>query len=77
MLIKPFFLNSSSCSLKEGLDFVKEAIERTGYNEKIKISIGVAATEFCIGNDRKFVLSDTLISTKNYMILLDISMGDL
>ncbi|KAH6765363.1 cytosolic enolase [Perilla frutescens var. hirtella] len=36
-------------SLKEGLDFVKEAIGRTGYNEKIKIAIGVAATEFCIG----------------------------
>ncbi|KAK6142072.1 hypothetical protein DH2020_012174 [Rehmannia glutinosa] len=34
--------------LKEGLDFVKEAIARTGYNEKIKIAIGVAATEFCI-----------------------------
>ncbi|KAK6142186.1 hypothetical protein DH2020_002998 [Rehmannia glutinosa] len=37
-----------TCSLKEGLDFVKEAIARTGYNEKIKIAIGVAATEFCI-----------------------------
>ncbi|KAK4408862.1 Cytosolic enolase 3 [Sesamum angolense] len=35
-------------SLKEGLDFVKEAIARTGYNEKIKIAIGVGATEFCI-----------------------------
>ncbi|KAG6417959.1 hypothetical protein SASPL_120156 [Salvia splendens] len=35
--------------LKEGLDFVKEAIGRTGYNEKIKIAIGVGATEFCIG----------------------------
>lgn len=36
-------------SLKEGLDFVKEAIGRTGYDEKIKIAIGVSATEFCIG----------------------------
>ncbi|KAL9171080.1 hypothetical protein ABFS82_04G186600 [Erythranthe guttata] len=36
-------------SLKEGLEFVKEAIGRTGYNEKIKIALGVAATEFCIG----------------------------
>ncbi|PIN23954.1 Enolase [Handroanthus impetiginosus] len=36
-------------SLKEGLDFVMEAIGRTGYSEKIKIAIGVAATEFCIG----------------------------
>ncbi|KAG8387778.1 hypothetical protein BUALT_Bualt02G0056600 [Buddleja alternifolia] len=33
----------------EGLDFVKEAIDRAGYNEKIKIAIGVAATDFCIG----------------------------
>ncbi|XP_060175277.1 cytosolic enolase 3 [Lycium barbarum] len=36
-------------SLRDGLDLVKKAIERTGYNEKIKIAIGVAATEFCIG----------------------------
>ncbi|KAL6504954.1 Beta-enolase [Orobanche hederae] len=36
-------------SLKEGLEFVKEAIGRTGHDEKIKIAIGVAATEFCIG----------------------------
>lgn len=36
-------------SLREGLDLVQKAIGRTGYNEKIKIAIGVAATEFCIG----------------------------
>ncbi|XP_030503827.2 cytosolic enolase 3 [Cannabis sativa] len=36
-------------SIKEGLDLVKEAINRTGYNEKIKIAIDVAATDFCIG----------------------------
>lgn len=36
-------------SFREGLDLVKEAIERTGYNEKIKIAIDVAATDFCIG----------------------------
>ncbi|KAK6142099.1 hypothetical protein DH2020_006967 [Rehmannia glutinosa] len=42
------YLIFCTCSLKEGLDFVKEAIARTGYNEKIKIAIGVAATEFCI-----------------------------
>ncbi|XP_051113319.1 cytosolic enolase 3 [Andrographis paniculata] len=36
-------------SLKEGLEFVREAIERTGYNEKLKIAIDIAATEFCIG----------------------------
>lgn len=27
-----------------------EAIGRTGHNEKLKIAIDVAATEFCIGN---------------------------
>nr|KAJ0213860.1 hypothetical protein LSAT_V11C400183260 [Lactuca sativa] len=34
---------------REGLDLVKEAINRTGYNGKIKIAIDVAATDFCIG----------------------------
>ncbi|PHT46717.1 Enolase [Capsicum baccatum] len=33
----------------DGLDLVQKAIVRTGYNEKIKIAIGVTATEFCIG----------------------------
>ncbi|GKC14837.1 cytosolic enolase 3 [Tanacetum coccineum] len=33
----------------EGLDLVKEAIDRTGYNDKIKIAVDVAATDFCIG----------------------------
>ncbi|KAF7121102.1 hypothetical protein RHSIM_Rhsim13G0074400 [Rhododendron simsii] len=37
------------CSFREGLDLVKEAISRTGYNEKIKIGIDVSATDFCIG----------------------------
>lgn len=36
-------------SFREGLELVKEAIGRTGYNEKIKIAIDVAATDFCIG----------------------------
>uniref|UniRef100_A0A3Q7H411 phosphopyruvate hydratase n=1 Tax=Solanum lycopersicum TaxID=4081 RepID=A0A3Q7H411_SOLLC len=36
-------------TLRDGLDLVQKAIGRTGYNEKIKIAIGVAATEFCIG----------------------------
>ncbi|KAH0883567.1 hypothetical protein HID58_059663 [Brassica napus] len=35
-------------SLKEGLELVKEAINRTGYGDKIKIAIDVAATNFCI-----------------------------
>ncbi|KAJ9562964.1 hypothetical protein OSB04_008124 [Centaurea solstitialis] len=37
------------CSFREGLDLVKEAVGRTGYNDKIKIAIDVAATDFCIG----------------------------
>ncbi|KAJ4725666.1 Enolase [Melia azedarach] len=42
-------LHFSVSSIREGLDFVKEAINRTGYNEKIKIAIDVAATDFCKG----------------------------
>lgn len=38
-------------SIREGLDLVKEAINRTGYNEKIKIAIDVAATDFCKGEE--------------------------
>ncbi|KAK5773454.1 hypothetical protein PVK06_049760 [Gossypium arboreum] len=40
---------ASVINVREGLDIVREAIGRTGYNDKIKIGIGVAATEFCIG----------------------------
>ncbi|KAI3918450.1 hypothetical protein MKX01_041770 [Papaver californicum] len=36
-------------SFTEGLDLVKEAIERAGYSERIKIAMDVAATDFCIG----------------------------
>lgn len=36
-------------SVQEGLNLVKEAISRTGYGEKIKMAIDVAATTFCIG----------------------------
>ncbi|KNA12540.1 hypothetical protein SOVF_125010 [Spinacia oleracea] len=36
-------------SVKEALELVMEAIGRTGHNEKLKIAIDVAATEFCIG----------------------------
>lgn len=41
----------SSGSISEGLDMVKEAIGRTGYNEKVKIALDVSATDFCIGDD--------------------------
>lgn len=33
-------------SNKEGLDLVKEAIEKAGYTGKIKIGMDVAASEF-------------------------------
>ncbi|KAJ7964102.1 Enolase [Quillaja saponaria] len=36
-------------SFREALDLVQEAITRTGYNERIKIAIDFAATNFCIG----------------------------
>ncbi|KAG9453270.1 hypothetical protein H6P81_006174 [Aristolochia fimbriata] len=36
-------------SVTEGLDLVKEAIERAGYNERIKLALDVSATDFCIG----------------------------
>ncbi|KAB5540876.1 hypothetical protein DKX38_013850 [Salix brachista] len=37
------------CSVQEGLGLVKEAISRTGYGERIKMAIDVAATTFCKG----------------------------
>ncbi|KAI3679934.1 hypothetical protein L2E82_50914 [Cichorium intybus] len=37
-------------SFKEGLDLVMEAIGRTGYIDKLKIAIDIAATDFCIGS---------------------------
>lgn len=38
-----------SYSNKEGLDLVKEAIERAGYTGKVKIGMDVAASEFLAG----------------------------
>ncbi|KAL4555979.1 hypothetical protein LXL04_038613 [Taraxacum kok-saghyz] len=40
--------HESCLFFEEGLDLVKEAINRTGYNGKLKIAIDVAATDFCI-----------------------------
>jgi enolase len=37
------FLDGSN---KEGLDLVKEAIEKAGYTGKVKIGMDVAASEF-------------------------------
>ncbi|XP_019435723.1 PREDICTED: cytosolic enolase 3 [Lupinus angustifolius] len=36
-------------SFREALDLVQEAISRTGHDEKIKIALDIAATNFCIG----------------------------
>jgi enolase len=36
-------------SISEGLDLVIVAIERAGYNGRIKLTIDVAATDFCVG----------------------------
>ncbi|KAH7668002.1 enolase protein [Dioscorea alata] len=41
-------------SFSEGLDLVKEAIDRAGYNGRIKLAMDVAATDLCIG--RKYDL---------------------
>ncbi|KAK3010902.1 hypothetical protein RJ639_012626 [Escallonia herrerae] len=40
---------SETDTFREGLNLVKEAIDRTGYKERIKIALDVAATDFCIG----------------------------
>lgn len=39
------------CSISEGLDLVIEAIDRAGYNGRIKLALNVAATDFCFGMD--------------------------
>ncbi|KAK6247162.1 hypothetical protein QUC31_018727 [Theobroma cacao] len=50
MLVKMVVsLLTSPGNVREGLDIVKEAIGRTGYNDRIKIGMDVAATDFCIG----------------------------
>lgn len=38
-------------SISEGLDLVIEAIDRAGYNGRIKLALNVAATDFCFGMD--------------------------
>ncbi|XP_042461899.1 cytosolic enolase 3-like [Zingiber officinale] len=55
-----FALNISS--ITECLDLTKEAIDRAGYNSRIKMAIDVGATDFCIG--KKYDL-DFKISTKS------------
>ena len=49
-LIWGSYLIISVDSVQEGLCLVKEAISRTGYGERIKMAIDVAATMFCKGN---------------------------
>ncbi|XP_031282950.1 60S ribosomal protein L30-like [Pistacia vera] len=51
MLAKVGVHHCNGSNEKEGLDFIKEAISRTGYGEKIKIAIDVVATDFCKGDE--------------------------
>ncbi|KAJ8749743.1 hypothetical protein K2173_012294 [Erythroxylum novogranatense] len=53
-------------SVQEGLDLVKEAISRTGYNEKIKIAIDVSATTFCIGTKYDLDFKSATRSGQNF-----------
>lgn len=53
-------------SLKEGLDLLKEAISRTGYNDRIKIAIDVAASDFCIGTKYDLEMKVTNKSEQNF-----------
>jgi enolase len=51
---------------REGLDLVMEAISRTGYNDKIKIAIDVAATDFCIGTKYDLEFNNPNKSGQNF-----------
>ncbi|WVZ56395.1 hypothetical protein U9M48_006934 [Paspalum notatum var. saurae] len=55
----PYLCYLSIFSISEGLDLVIAAIERAGYNGRIKLAIDVAATDFCIGKkyDLEFKLA--------------------
>ncbi|KAJ8437902.1 hypothetical protein Cgig2_031418 [Carnegiea gigantea] len=46
--LAPNISRQATLSVREALDLVMEAIGRTGYSDKIKIAIDVAATSFCI-----------------------------
>ncbi|XXG53889.1 hypothetical protein AAC387_Pa03g1907 [Persea americana] len=41
----------NTSSFTHGLDLTKEAIDRAGYNDRIKLATDVAATDFCVGDD--------------------------
>ncbi|XP_068644126.1 cytosolic enolase 3-like [Aristolochia californica] len=53
-------------SVTEGLDLVKEAIDRAGYSERIKISLDVSATDFCIGKKYDLDLKSPNRSGQNF-----------
>ncbi|KAG6762226.1 hypothetical protein POTOM_032718 [Populus tomentosa] len=72
-LIWGSYLIISIGSVQEGLNLVKEAISRTGYGEKIKMAIDVAATTFCMGF--AFVYGDCLLSTTDPVFLLRANVG--
>lgn len=55
------------------MELVKEAINRTGYSDKIKIAIDVAATNFCIGKyytSLQTGLPRLLLKFQSWMVLV-------
>ncbi|AQL07788.1 Enolase [Zea mays] len=63
---------SDSCNIgdhggiSEGLDLVIAAIERAGYNGRIKLAIDVAATDFCTGKKYDLEFKSTKKSGQNF-----------
>jgi len=53
-------------SISEGLDLVIAAIERAGYNGRIKLAIDVAATDFCVGKKYDLEFKSTKKSGQNF-----------
>lgn len=53
-------------SISEGLDLVIAAIERAGYNGRIKLAIDVAATDFCTGKKYDLEFKSTKKSGQNF-----------
>uniref|UniRef100_A0A1D1XZC4 phosphopyruvate hydratase n=2 Tax=Anthurium amnicola TaxID=1678845 RepID=A0A1D1XZC4_9ARAE len=54
-------------SFREALDLVREAIERAGYNGRIKMAMDVAATAFCIGKKYDIDFKSPNKSGQNFM----------
>ncbi|KAK3147713.1 hypothetical protein QOZ80_3BG0285860 [Eleusine coracana subsp. coracana] len=57
---------SNISSISEGLDLVIAAIERAGYNGRIKLAINVAATDFCTGKKYDLEFKSVKKSGQNF-----------